>query len=73
MYVEYLENRLREARETQDNKQLAYLRKFQANLNEGINYYRQFFEKYEHKLQEMKRDVFSELEAFTQKLEKNKI
>ena len=73
MYVEFLENRLKEARAAQDNKQLAYLRKFQDNLKDGINYYQEFFKKYEHKLQEMKRDVFKELEAFTQKLERNKI
>jgi hypothetical protein len=73
MYVEFLENRLKEAREAQDNKQLAYLRKFQANLKDGINYYQEFFKKYENKLQEMKRDVFKELETYTQKLEKTNI
>ncbi len=73
MYVEFLENRLKEARETQDSKQLVYLRKFQANLKDGINYYQEFFKKYENKLQEMKRDVFKELEAFKQKLEKTNI
>jgi len=73
MYVEFLENRLKEAREAEDKKQLIYLRKFQANLKDGINYYQEFFKKYENKLQEMKRDVFSELEGFTQKLERNNI
>ncbi|WP_299577042.1 hypothetical protein [uncultured Sunxiuqinia sp.] len=69
MYVEYLENNLKEAREEQDDKQLVYLRKFQSNLKDGISYYQQFFKKYEAKLQEMKKDVFSELEAFTKKLD----
>ncbi|MGQ7869137.1 hypothetical protein [Sunxiuqinia sp. sy24] len=69
MYVEYLENKLQEARAEQDDKQLVYLRKFQANLKDGISYYQEFFKKYEAKLQEMKKDVFSDLEAFTKRLE----
>ena len=70
MYVEYLENKLQEA---QDEKQLVFFRKFQQNLQDGISYYQQFFNKYENKLQEMKKDVFTELEAFSKKLEKIKI
>lgn len=69
MYVEYLENDLKDALAKQDKKQLIYLRKFQSNLKDGIDYYQQFFKKYEAKLQEMKKDVFSELEAFTKKLD----
>jgi hypothetical protein len=73
MYVDYLENKLKEAHAEQDEKQLVYFRKFRQNLQDGINYYQQFFQKYEHKLQEMKNDVFTELEAFSKKLENIKI
>jgi hypothetical protein len=73
MYVDYLENKLKELHAEQDEKQLVYFRKFRQNLQDGINYYQQFFQKYEHKLQEMKKDVFAELEAFSQKLENFKI
>lgn len=73
IYIDYLENKLKEAQKEQDVKQLAYFRKFQQNLQDGISYYQQFFKKYENKLQEMKKDVFTELEAFSQKLEKLKI
>lgn len=69
MYVEYLENKLTEAKAEQDEKQLAYFRKFRENLQEGISYYNQFFKEYEHKLQEMKNGVFTELESFSKKLE----
>lgn len=73
MYVEYLENKLKEAQENEDDKQLVYFRKFQKNLQDGISYYQQFFSKYENKLQEMKENVFPELETFSKKLEKIKI
>ena len=73
MYVDYLENKLREVKAEQDEKQLVYFRKFRENMQEGINYYKQFFARHENKLQEMKKDVFAELEAFAKKLESIKI
>jgi len=69
MYVEYLEKQLEKVQAEQDKKQLIYFRKFKQNLEEGINYYRFFFSKHEHKLQEMKQDVSAQLEGITKKLE----
>ncbi|WP_321290404.1 hypothetical protein [uncultured Sunxiuqinia sp.] len=69
MYVDYLEKNLKEAQAEEDKKQLGYFKKFKKNLQDGIDYYQDFFKKYEHKLQEMKKDVFTELDIFKQKLE----
>lgn len=73
MYVEYLEEQLKKAQADQDKKQLAYFQKFKQNLQEGISYYKEFFTEHENKLQEMKQDVFAQLEKFGQKLSLLKI
>lgn len=73
MYIEYLETKLKEAQAEEDQKQISYFKKFRSNLQEGIEYYQKFFKNYENKLQEMKKDVFAELEAFKQKLEHIKV
>ena len=69
MYIEYLEDQLKKVSADQDQKQLGYFRKFKQNLEKGINYYREFFNKHEQKLQEMKEGVFVQLDLFKQKLE----
>ncbi len=69
MYVDYLESNLKEAQAEEDKKQVNYFKKFRENLQEGIQYYHQFFKDYENRLHEMKENVFSELEHFNARLE----
>ena len=73
MYVEYLENHLKELHRSPEEKQLAYYRVFRKNIQEGISYYHKLFNNYEGKFKEMKEGVISELENFTRKLEELKI
>ena len=70
MYMDYLENKLAELRQTPDEKQSNFYRVFQKNMQDGIAYYRQLFARYDSKWQEMKRDAMAELENFSNKLEK---
>ncbi|WP_163714088.1 hypothetical protein [Mangrovibacterium lignilyticum] len=69
MYVDYLENKLEELRHAKDEKQASYYRTFRKNMQEGISYYKELFTKYDHKLQEMKKDVMTELENISNKIE----
>ncbi len=73
MYMDYLENKLTELSQSQDEKQFNYYRTFRKNMQDGIDYYKQLFTKYDSKLQEMKKDVLAELESFNKKLESFKI
>ncbi|WP_423127945.1 hypothetical protein [Gaoshiqia sp. Z1-71] len=73
MYVDYLENKLAEFGQNQDEKQSSYYRVFRKNMQDGISYYKQLFTKYDSKLQEMKKDVLAELENINKKLENIKI
>ena len=69
MYVDYLENKLEELRHAHDEKQAAYYRTFRKNMQDGISYYKELFAKYDHKLHEMKKDVMTELEHVSKKIE----
>ena len=73
MYIDYLETKIQELKGTDDKKQISYYNTFQKNLQEGILYYKHLFENYEGKLQQMKKNVFAELESFNKKLESLKI
>ncbi|MCW0481963.1 hypothetical protein [Gaoshiqia sediminis] len=73
MYVDYLENKLADLGQSQDEKQFSYYRAFRKNMQDGISYYQQLFAKYDNKLQEMKKDALVELENFSKKLESLKI
>lgn len=73
MYVDYLENKLADLGQNQDEKQFSYYRAFRKNMQDGISYYQQLFTKYDNKLQEMKKDALVELENFNKKLESLKI
>ncbi|MGD9931019.1 MAG: hypothetical protein AB7U05_13455 [Mangrovibacterium sp.] len=73
MYVDYLENKLADLGQSQDEKQFSYYRAFRKNMQDGISYYKQLFNKYDNKLQEMKKDALVELENFNKKLESLKI
>ena len=73
MYVDYLENKLAELKGSQDKKQFSYYNTFRKNLEDGIAYYHQLFTTCESKLNEMKKDIYVELDRFSKKLESFKI
>lgn len=73
MYVDYLENKLEDLKGSDDKKQISYYKTFSKNMEEGISYYNNLFKKYEDKLSEMKREIFTELNNFSSKLESFKI
>lgn len=73
MYIDYLEDKLNDLKGSDDAKQFSYYKTFRKNLEDGIAYYHDLFKKYEHKMAEMKKDIFTELNNFSKKLETLKI
>lgn len=73
MYIDYLEDKLNDLKGSDDAKQFSYYKTFRKNLEDGITYYHDLFKKYEHKMAEMKKDIFTELNNFSKKLESLKV
>ena len=63
LYIDYLNNRIDEARESMSTKQEKYLTTFASNLNDGINYYHKMFDEAKHKYADTKSSILNELAA----------
>ena len=63
IYIDYLNNKIDEARDSMSAKQEKYLTNFANNLNEGINYYHKLFDEVKHKYADTKTGMLSELAA----------
>ncbi len=68
LYMDYLKNRLNEAGDEWDKKQQKYFEKFAANLESGIDYYQELFEKTKGKFEKVKSKAVEELEENKNKL-----
>ena len=62
IYIDYLKNKIDEAKEAMTSKQEKYLLAFTNNLNDGINYYHDLFTDFKDKFEETKSNIFSDLE-----------
>ncbi|MCB0746477.1 MAG: hypothetical protein KDC90_03355 [Ignavibacteriae bacterium] len=62
LYMDYLKKRIEEINTPFTDKQVAYFNKFIANMNEGINYYKELFSDVKIKFEDAKADVLNELE-----------
>lgn len=62
IYIEYLKNKLEEAKSAMTAKEEKYLVTFTNNLNEGISYYKSLFSDLKNSFQEIKEEVLHELE-----------
>lgn len=63
MYIDYLKNKIEEAKVSMTDKQEKYLLTFAENLKEGINYYSGLFSELKDKFEDTKSDILSDLDA----------
>lgn len=68
IYIDYLKDKLEEAKDNMDAKQGKYLKRFSDNLNAGIAYYQNLFVSVSHEFSEIKESLREELAAKEQKL-----
>ena len=75
LYLDYLSERVEEAKDSMNKKQEKYLRTFVRNMNEGVDYYQELFSSVKVTFDETKALVLTELEAGRKTLDKlsNKI
>ncbi|MBK8944936.1 MAG: hypothetical protein IPM32_06630 [Ignavibacteriae bacterium] len=62
LYYDYLKNKIEEIETPFTDKQIAYFNNFIENMNEGISYYKNLFEEYKHKFEDIKDDFIVEIE-----------
>jgi hypothetical protein len=62
LYINYLNDKIEEARDSMTVKQEKYLTAFVTNLGDGINYYHNLFDSVKDKFDDTKTIIMSELE-----------
>lgn len=68
IYIDFLQNKLEEAKKSFDKKQERYLTKFTKNLEEGVLYYKSLFSKLKNTFNETKSESLKALEKGQNKL-----
>lgn len=68
LYYNYLKNKIEEIETPFTDKQIEYFDKFSANLNDGINYYKELFANVQHNLETKSDEVITELENIKDEL-----
>ncbi|MBC8265996.1 MAG: hypothetical protein H8E84_03430 [Flavobacteriales bacterium] len=68
LYMDYLKNKLEEAKKDWNKKQEKYFNRFFENMNDGITYYNNMFESVKDKYEQTKEDTISNLEKTKSKL-----
>jgi hypothetical protein len=63
IYLEYLNNKIEEAKDSMSAKQEKYLSTFASNLEQGISYYKQLFEEAKDKFADTQSQIIYELNA----------
>jgi hypothetical protein len=63
LYLDYLKNKIDDARDSMNKKQEKYLLTFSKNMAEGINYYDNLFDGLKHKFEDTKQDILADLEV----------
>ena len=69
IYLEYLNNKIDEARESMSGKQEKYLATFVSNLHQGISYYQQLFSEVKDRFNDTRTTILQELEVSRQALQ----
>ena len=73
LYIDFLKNKLEEAKVSMTKKQEEYLATFEHNLQEGINYYNQLFADLKDKFEGTKSNILHDLDLHTKALHLLKI
>ena len=68
LYMDYLKNKLEEAKKDWNKKQEKYFNRFFENMHEGIVYYNNLFEEIKNKYEETKDETLASLEKTKSKL-----
>lgn len=63
LYLDYLKNKIDDARDSMNKKQEKYLLTFSKNMEEGINYYDNLFDGIKHKFEDTKQGILNDLEV----------
>ena len=69
LYIDYLENKIEELKDTFNKKQESYLTTFANNLNQGIAYYESLFNASKEAFKDTKELIMSELEGNKKKIQ----
>ena len=69
IYIDYLKNKLEEAKDSINKKQEIYLTTFAENLNEGIGYYESLFSASKEAFKETKSIILGDLNSSRKKLQ----
>lgn len=62
IYIDYLKNKLEDAKVSMNRKEEKYLKTFTSNMKTGIGYYQGLFETVKHSFEDIKTTVLTELE-----------
>ncbi len=63
LYIDYLKNKMEEAKESMTKKQHTYLMTFTKNLNEGIDYYNSLFDELKDRFEDSKSSILKDLDS----------
>jgi len=63
IYIDFLKNKLEEAKKSMNKKEEKYLVAFTNNMKEGVLYYQNLFATVAHTFEDIKESVLNELEA----------
>jgi len=63
LYLDYLKNKIDEAKDSMNKKQEKYLLTFSKNMEEGIDYYHNLFHDVKHKFVDTKQGILNDLET----------
>ena len=69
IYIDYLKNKIEEAKYSMNKKEEKYLLTFTNNMNEGVLYYRNLFNNVSNAFEDIKQTVLQELELSAQILQ----
>ncbi len=73
LYVDYLKNKVEEMARPLTAKNEKYIDTFHKNLNEGIEYYKELFNKKTEQFQDKKENLFKSLDQFKEELNEVKL
>ena len=68
LYMDYLKNKLKEAKKDWNKKQEKYFNRFFENMNDGIAYYNNLFDNVKDKYEQTKDETLASLEKTKSKL-----
>ena len=69
IYLDYLKDKMEETKTSMTKKQEKYIKSFQSNMDEGIQYYQKMFGEVKGKFENKKTEIMKDLENYRLKLQ----